>query len=83
MSVLMFRNVLLIASLNLFMGSLFLICSFTNIVSAFIFLLLPLLDFVRSSDLVMNTPSVMRINYSNFSEQKLHFEHATGTSGGA
>jgi len=66
MTVLMIRNDLLTASLNLFMGSLFLIYSSTNIVSALTFLLLPLLDFVSSSYLVMNTPSVMRISSGNF-----------------
>lgn len=55
----MIRNVLLIASLNLFMGSSAVVCSPANIVSAFIFLLLLLLDFVFSSELVMNTPSVL------------------------
>lgn len=62
MNVLMIGNVLLIVKLNLFMGSLFLICCSANIVSVLIFLLLPLLDFRCSSDLAMNTPTFMHIN---------------------
>lgn len=82
MSALMITNALLITSLNLFMGSLYLICSSTNIVSALIFLLLSILDFVHSSDLVMNTP-VMHINYRKHSEEELQPEHTEGTSEGA